>query len=117
MSLAPAVLPEVRAIFPAIAHLDGTARHQSVSKDNEPWLWALLRAVARRTGLGVLINTSFNTRGHPIVNTIRDSLEMLDTLPDLDYVIIENWLFSKKPGQRKRDLMCGIHHRPASLME
>ena len=117
MSLAPAVLPKVRAIFPAIAHLDGTARHQSVSKDNEPWLWALLRAVARRTGLGVLINTSFNTRGHPIVNTIRDSLEMLDTLPDLDYVIIENWLFSKKPGQRKRDLMCGIHHRPASLME
>ena len=115
MSLAPKVKPAVRAAFPAMAHLDGTARHQSVSRDDEPWVWALLRAVGRRIGLGVLINTSFNTRGHPIVNTVRDSLKMLDELPDLDFVVIEDWLFSKPPALRKRELMCGIRNGKNSV--
>ena len=51
MSMAPEVLPEVRAQFPALAHVDGTARHQSVGVHDEPWLHALLLAVGRETGL------------------------------------------------------------------
>merc|ERR1712187_135439 len=88
MSMAPLVRTEVREKFPALAHLDGTARHQSVGNADEPWIHALLLAVGRRTGLAALINTSFNSRGAPIVNTVHLCLEMLDTLEGLDYVLI-----------------------------
>ena len=55
-------------------------------------------AVRRLTGFGGLINTSFNTRGKPICNTLKAALEMLDELPDLDYLLVGDWLFSK-PGR------------------
>lgn len=100
MSMAPKVQDEVRAKFPAMVHFDGTARHQSVSKNDEPWIHSLLHAVASWTGLAVLINTSFNSKGDPIVNTVKESLRMLDELPDLDYVIIEDYLF-KAPAIKK----------------
>ena len=93
MEFAPKVRDEVRERFPAIAHFDGTARHQSVSHEDEPWVHALLLAVGKLTGLAALINTSFNSKGKPIVNTVEASLEMLDQLEDLDYVLIEDWLF------------------------
>ena len=96
MSMAPPVLPEMRANYPGLAHVDGTARHQSVSRSDEPWLHALLHAVAARTGLAALINTSFNAKGKPICNTVQGALEMLDTLHDLRFVLIEDWLFAKK---------------------
>lgn len=100
MELAPAVLAEVQKQFPALAHLDGTARHQSVAHQDEPWVHALLLAVAQQTGLAALINTSFNSRGKPICNSVSESLSMLDTLPDLDYVLIEDWLF-RAPDVKK----------------
>merc|ERR1712046_302142 len=90
---APRVLDDIRKQFPTLAHLDGTARHQSVDEGDEPWLHSLLLAVGKTTGLAALINTSFNTKGKPIVNTVRESLSMLDELDDLDYVLIEDWLF------------------------
>eukprot|EP00933_Yihiella_yeosuensis_P030793 TRINITY_DN24362_c0_g1_i8.p1 TRINITY_DN24362_c0_g1~~TRINITY_DN24362_c0_g1_i8.p1 ORF type:complete len:670 (+),score=99.67 TRINITY_DN24362_c0_g1_i8:273-2012(+) len=93
MEFAPKVLEHIRKKFPALAHFDGTARHQSVGKDDEPWVHALLLAVGKRTGLAALINTSFNSRGKPIVNKVMESLKMLDSLPGLDYVVIEDWLF------------------------
>ncbi|CAE7353712.1 tobZ [Symbiodinium necroappetens] len=93
MSMAPKVRPEVLAKFPALSHLDGTARHQSVSREDEPWIHALLLAVGRRIGLAALINTSFNTKGKPIINRAEDCLKMLEEMPDLDYVLIEDWLF------------------------
>merc|ERR1712113_1052407 len=77
MTMAPLVRNEVRAKFPALAHLDGTARHQSVGNDDEPWLHALLLAVGRLTGLAALINTSFNTRGKPIINSAHECIKML----------------------------------------
>merc|ERR1712183_508892 len=80
MSMAPVVQENVRERFPAIAHLDGTARHQSVGREDEPWLYALLDSVGRRTGLAALINTSFNSKGKPICNSVRESLQMLDHL-------------------------------------
>ncbi|CAL1143546.1 unnamed protein product [Cladocopium goreaui] len=102
MTMAPQVLPETRRSFPALSHLDGTARHQSVARTEEPWIHALLMAVGKRTGLAALINTSFNTKGKPIVNKISECLSMLDDLPDLDFVVIEDWIFRKRNvgGQR-----------------
>merc|ERR1712129_525383 len=93
MTMAPKVRTDIRKRFPALAHLDGTARHQSVGQDYEPWLHELLLAVGKKTGLAALINTSFNSKGKPIVNTVRACLQMLDELADLDYVLIEDWLF------------------------
>ena len=102
MSMAPRVREAIKEKFPALAHLDGTARHQSVSREDEPFIHALLLAVGRRTGLAALINTSFNTKGKPITNSLRESLEMLDTLPDLDYLLIEDWLFQKRALHSKK---------------
>merc|ERR1740130_1480823 len=97
--MAPRIRDEVRARFPGLAHLDDTARHQSVGETDEPWIHALLLAVGDLTGLAALINTSFNSRGKPIVNSVRECLQMLDELPDLDYVLIEDFLFQKaRPG-------------------
>eukprot|EP00438_Fugacium_kawagutii_P002419 Skav210804 [mRNA] locus=scaffold275:311731:312060:- [translate_table: standard] len=70
MEFAPMVREEVRKLFPGLSHFDGTARHQSVGKQDEPWIHALLLAVGKRTGLAALINTSFNSRGKPITNTV-----------------------------------------------
>ena len=95
MTLAAPVLASVRERFPALAHVDGTARHQSVGQGDEPWIHALLTAVGRRTGIAALINTSFNSKGKPIVNTLKECLQMLENLDDLDYVLVEDWLFSK----------------------
>eukprot|EP00931_Biecheleriopsis_adriatica_P076330 TRINITY_DN50051_c0_g1_i1.p1 TRINITY_DN50051_c0_g1~~TRINITY_DN50051_c0_g1_i1.p1 ORF type:complete len:165 (+),score=28.73 TRINITY_DN50051_c0_g1_i1:220-714(+) len=94
MSFAPIVNQDMQRRFPGLAHLDGTARHQSVSKRDEPWVHALLQAVGRHTGLAALINTSFNTKGAPICNTLSEALEMLDKLEDLDFVLVEDWLFA-----------------------
>jgi len=93
MERAPKVQDWVREKFPAMVHFDGTARHQSVGHKDEPWIHELLLAVGKHTGLAALINTSFNTKGKPIVNSVKESLQMLDTLPDLDYVLIEDYLF------------------------
>ncbi|CAK9089122.1 Decarbamoylnovobiocin carbamoyltransferase (Novobiocin biosynthesis protein N) [Durusdinium trenchii] len=93
MTMAPLVRPHVREHFPGLAHVDGTARHQSVSAEEEPWIHSLLLAVGKRIGLAALINTSFNSKGKPIVNTVKECLKMLDELEDLDFVLIEDWLF------------------------
>ncbi|CAJ1440188.1 unnamed protein product [Effrenium voratum] len=95
MSMAPRVREEVLGKFPALAHLDGTARHQSVSQQDEPWLHSLLTAVGKHIGLAVLLNTSFNSKGKPIANSVKECLEMLTQLGDLDFVLIEDWLFAK----------------------
>eukprot|EP00439_Symbiodinium_sp_Y106_P040207 s4001_g4.t3 len=104
MEFAPAVRSEIWKRFPAIAHVDGTARHQSVSRADEPWVHALLLAVAKFTGLAALINTSFNSKGKPIVNTVEASLNMLDELQDLDYVLIEDWLFRAPAVKREEEV-------------
>merc|ERR1712226_1284112 len=95
MDKGPQVRGEIKRRYPALSHVDGTARHQSVSMKDEPWLHSLLLEVGKLTGLAALINTSFNTKGKPLVNDIQTSLRMLEELPDLDYVLIEDMLFSK----------------------
>ncbi|MCZ7685185.1 MAG: hypothetical protein M5U28_43000 [Sandaracinaceae bacterium] len=64
---------EVRSDVPAITHVDGSARVQTVSARTNPRYHALLSAFEERTGYGILINTSFNVRGEPIVCTPEDA--------------------------------------------
>jgi carbamoyltransferase len=67
MSFAPVVKPDAAAALPAITHYDSTARPQTVTKEEDPWVHALLGAVKEQTGWAVLINTSFNTKVDPFV--------------------------------------------------
>jgi carbamoyltransferase len=75
------VHPEWRDRIPAVVHVDGTARVQTVSDDTLPHVAALLRAFEERTGLPVLVNTSLNTAGRPMVDTPREALELFGSAP------------------------------------
>ncbi len=77
MQYAADVRPEYRPKLPAITHVDGTARLQTVDAVNTPFLHALLSAFAARTGTPVLLNTSLNGKGDPLVESPADSLAVL----------------------------------------
>jgi carbamoyltransferase len=85
------------ALIPAVCHVDGTARVQTVSRQANPSLHALLRAFEARTGVPVLVNTSFNTRGAPIVGTPHDALAAFATSA-LDALAIGPFLLEKRGG-------------------
>jgi carbamoyltransferase len=88
------VAPERRARIPAACHADGTARVQTVSRVHNPLYHDVIGAFAKRTGVPVVINTSFNTRGKPIVCTPRDALECFFTSP-LDVLAIGPYVVEK----------------------
>ena len=91
------VRPERAAQIPAVRHVDGTARIQTVNRAQHQLYYDLLRAFQQRTGVPVLVNTSFNTRGEPIVCTPRDAIECFWTSP-LDALVIGSFLL-RKAGQ------------------
>jgi carbamoyltransferase len=66
-----------RQRVPAVVHVDGSMRPQVVREEMNPWLYRLLRAFKQRTGVGVLLNTSLNRHGLPIVGSPRDALDHL----------------------------------------
>jgi carbamoyltransferase len=80
--------------IPAVRHVDGTARIQTVNRDQHAQYYDLLKAFQRRTGVPVLINTSFNTLGKPIVCSPRDAVECFWTSP-FDALIIGSFLIEK----------------------
>jgi carbamoyltransferase len=80
--------------IPAVCHVDGTARIQTINRQQHPRYYDLLKAFAQRTGVPVLINTSFNTLGKPIVCTPRDALECFWSSP-FDALVIGSFLVSK----------------------
>jgi carbamoyltransferase len=85
------VRPEYRDELPAITHVDGSARVQTVFAEHNPIFAGLLEAFQRETGMPMLLNTSFNVRGQPIVRTPE---EALDTFAEarLDGLVIGQWL-------------------------
>jgi carbamoyltransferase len=88
------VRPDKAARIPAVRHVDGTARVQTVRREQHPAFHALLVAFGERTGVPVLVNTSFNTRGEPIVCTPRDALESFCTTA-LDALAMGPFLLEK----------------------
>lgn len=95
MSFAPAVLPSARAGMPALAHVDGSARVQSVCEADEPWLHSLLRRIKQSTGWGVVLNTSFNVRGRPLINRFADAIRIYEESDDVRMLLLEDWMFQK----------------------
>lgn len=88
------LLPEKADRIPAARHVDGTARIQTINRAQNPAYYDLLKAFQRKTGVPILVNTSFNTRGEPIVCTPRDAIESFWTSP-LDALAIGSFLLEK----------------------
>lgn len=87
---------EYRAALPAITHVDGSARLQTVSRDANPRFWGLLRAFGDLTGVPVLLNTSFNIQGQPIVCTPAEAMQtFVDT--QMDTLVIGDYLVERHP--------------------
>jgi carbamoyltransferase len=74
MILTAQVKPEKRGIIPSVTHVDGSARPQTVERDVNPLYWRLIQQFGERTGVPVVMNTSFNLRGEPIVCTPTDAV-------------------------------------------
>lgn len=91
------VKKEKADIIPAVRHVDGTARIQTVNRSQHALYYDLLHAFKKKTGIPVLINTSFNTRGEPIVCTPRDAVECFWTSP-FDALVINSFLLEKTNG-------------------
>jgi carbamoyltransferase len=83
-----------RSRFPSITHLDYSARIQTVSKELNPRFHALLESIKKISGHGMVINTSFNVRGEPIVCTPLDAYKCFMST-DMDFLVIENFVFKK----------------------
>jgi carbamoyltransferase len=94
MSYAPVVKPEYRETLSSITHVDGTARLQTVTNEDHPLFYKLLTEMKKKNLIPIILNTSFNIRGYPILTTIKDALYVLDNT-ELDYVYTNGYLFSK----------------------
>jgi carbamoyltransferase len=93
-----------RSELPAITHVDYSARIQTVHDETNPRYYALLKAFEARTGCGVLVNTSFNVRGEPIVGSPTDAYRCF-MRTEMDYLVVENFLLDKtqQPPWKKDD--------------
>ena len=89
-----------RSKLQSITHVDFSARIQTVSKKTNTRYWALLNQFKKITDVGVLVNTSFNVRGEPIVNTPEDAFKCFMNT-EMDYLVIENYLYSKLDQKTK----------------
>ena len=91
-----------RSVIPAVTHVDYSARLQTVDEDRNPRLAALLAAFQRRTGCPVLVNTSFNVRGEPIVCSPEDAYRCL-LATEMDALVLEDVIVFKKDLADKVD--------------
>lgn len=88
-------LYHLRSDIPAITHIDYSARIQTVDKETNSRYWHLINAFKRKTGYGLLVNTSFNVRGEPIICTPEDAYRCF-MRTEMDWLVIGNHLFNKK---------------------
>jgi len=82
-------------VVPAITHVDYSARIQTVHRETNPDYWRLIDAFRRRTGWALVVNTSFNVRGEPIVCTPEDAYRCF-MRTEMDALVVGDWLFEKK---------------------
>jgi carbamoyltransferase len=95
MQIVVPVRPRWRDGLGAVTHVDGTARVQTVRLDEHPRLYRLLKSFERESGIPVLLNTSFNGRGEPIVETPEDAVNGLRRMP-FDALVLENHLVVRR---------------------
>jgi carbamoyltransferase len=91
-----------RSDIPAVTHIDYTARIQTVRRETNPLFWEILDAFRQKTGCPVLVNTSFNVRGEPIVCTPADSYRCF-MRTEMDYLMLENFVLEKREQPEFKD--------------
>jgi carbamoyltransferase len=96
MTFVVRVRKEMQALLGAVSHVDGTARVQTVSKSTNRDFWNLIQAFGDRTGVYLLLNTSFNNNAEPVVNTAGDAIACFLTT-GLHYLVIGDYLIRKRP--------------------
>ena len=84
-----------RRTVPAITHVDGSARLQTIAQEDHPLYYGLIEEFERQTGCPVIINTSFNVRGEPIVCTPQDAFRCF-MRTEMDYLVMGSFLLDKK---------------------
>jgi carbamoyltransferase len=88
------VKPEAQSTLPAITHVDGTGRLQTVFKDQSPRYYKLIERFGQATGVPVILNTSFNLRGEPIVTTPANAFNTF-IKSEMDTLVLDNYLIEK----------------------
>jgi carbamoyltransferase len=94
MILTAQVRQEKRAVIPSVTHVDGSARPQTVEKEINPLYWRLIDEFGKRTGVPVIMNTSFNLRGEAIVHTPTDAIRTFFS-SGMDALVIGSFLVEK----------------------
>ena len=89
------VRAEKKSVIPAITHADGSARVQIVTSTSNPVFYALLKAFERRKGVPILMNTSFNLRGEPMVDSPRDAIRTF-SISGIDYLVLGRTVVSSR---------------------
>jgi carbamoyltransferase len=84
-----------RSTLPAITHVDYSARIQTVHDKTNPQFAGLLKKFKEKTGCSVMVNTSFNVRGEPIVGSPADAYRCF-MRTEMDYLVLENFILDKK---------------------
>jgi carbamoyltransferase len=103
MILVYEVLPEKRQLVPAITHVDGTGRVQTVSKKHNPKYYRLIEEFEKLTGVPIVLNTSFNIRGEPIVRSSEQAIEcFLNT--GMDALFLGDFVLTKRTASAVRDM-------------
>lgn len=95
MSFCPEVREEWRDKLTSITHVDNTARVQTVTREQNPWLYDLITKFEEKSGIGVLLNTSFNVNGKPITSTYKEAIQVYDKT-ELDCLLLEEFYFKKR---------------------
>ena len=90
MTFSPPVREEYRDKLRSVTHVDGTARVQTVTREQNEFIYDLLTMMDKKIGCGILLNTSFNVAGKPILNTYKDALWMLDN-KDISGLVLEDY--------------------------
>jgi carbamoyltransferase len=94
MLFCPQVRADKKSVIPAVTHVDGTARMQTVSRELNPRFYDTIKAFGDLTGVPVVINTSFNVKGEPIVCTPDDALKCFYGT-EMDFLVIGDFIVSK----------------------
>ena len=88
------VRDDQREVIPAVTHVDGTARPQTVFRDTNPLYYRLIQRFGEATGVPVLLNTSFNLKGEPIVNTPAEAFRTFQR-SEMDVLVLDNFVVEK----------------------
>lgn len=89
------IINQKRSTIPAVTHVDYSARIQTVDKERNPYLYNIIKAFEEQTGCGVVLNTSFNVRGEPIVCSLEDAYNCF-MATEMDVLVLENFILLKE---------------------